>query len=282
MSRRDPAEREAKDDRQAETSKSSPPPAPIDSHRSAALWLAAARQLLSSWSLRIGLLLLLPILLYLPWRQEFIWRVGEDGAVPVQAVRHRFFWDPPWNSRLDVLRLLSELVALAALVMLAYLYEKTWRRARRPTKDEQAYIEKDWQEEVRRRDEGHPPSACPTCGRTGFYGPREDSAGRHLRHCSFCGFQQSVGGKPTRLIPCVHDCGKVSWIAGAPQIVWIAGEQETFECQFCGSSAEVEVCKVTSPVDDPIHPWWDVPQNLSREEYALYWLRNGAPGRVYN
>ncbi|UCF21251.1 MAG: hypothetical protein JSU87_07680 [Gemmatimonadota bacterium] len=280
MIRRDPTERGGTDSHQADISNSRSPSK--TAHGSKNSWIATTRALLSSWSLRLGLLLLLPILIYVPWRQKFEWRIGESDVVSVRAVRHRFLWDPPWNSQLDVFRLLVELAALVALVMLAYLYERSMRHTRRSAKTEQVYSEQDWQEELRRHSEGRPPSACPACGRTGFYGPRDDPAGQHLRHCSFCGFQQRVGGEPTRLIPCVHDCDKVVWIAGAPQIAWVDPGQEVYECEFCGGRADVQACTVASPGDDPAHPWWDVPQNLSHEDYIRFWLRNGAPGRVYH
>lgn len=240
------------------------------------------KHFLSSWAFRLGLILLLPICVYLPWRQEFLWSVGEGTAVPISAVRYRLLWDPPWSSSLDVGRLAFELLVLAVLVMLVYQYERPGRREPRvaasPTLE---YLEAAWSAEVRERDRGGQPRACPACRRTGFYGPREDEDGRHYRMCTFCGFLQNLGQARTQLRPCVHPCGLVPEVAGAPHITWVLSDQLSYHCDFCKGEAAVAESLVTSPAEDADHPWWRVPQELSQQEYVRFWLANGAPGCVY-
>ncbi|UCC47879.1 MAG: hypothetical protein JSV41_10395 [Gemmatimonadota bacterium] len=240
------------------------------------------RRYLTTWAFRIGLILLVPICIYLPWRQEFLWRVAEDTTVPIRAVRYRFFWDPPLDASLDLGRLAFELLVLAVIVMLVYQYERPGRRetpvATSPTL---AYSEVAWSAEMRERDRGDQPRACPACRRTGFYGPREDEAGRHYRMCQFCGFFQSVGEARAQLRPCVHPCGLVREVAGAPYITWVPREQLSYYCESCKGEAAVAESLVTSPAEDADHPWWRVPQQLSHQEYVRFWLTNGAPGRVY-
>ncbi len=234
-----------------------------------------------SWSLRLGLLLLVPICIYLPWRQEFLWRTG-DVLVPISALRYRFFWDRPWNATIDVGWLLLEFLMLAAVVALAFRLE----RARRPHRAvvpalRLTYSEDDWQEEKQQLEAGADPGACPVCGRTGFYGPRDDEAGRRYRMCSFCGLLQNVGEAPTQLQPCVHSCGEVGTVAGAESITWVEPGKTYYGCPGCGREAEVEASLVIGPADDPDHPWRRVPQGLRQPEYVRFWLANGAPGQTF-
>lgn len=235
---------------------------------------------LRSWSLRLGLLLLIPICLYVPWRQELPWRSGEV-VVPISVRRYRFFWDRPWNSRLDRRRLTLELGVLAVVVALAYQFEKS----RRPQRSmvpalKLTYSEDDWQSETQQLDAGADPGACPICGRTGFYGPRDDGTGRRFRQCTYCGLRQNVGEAPSQLRACLHDCGSVPTVAGTPMITWVEAEKNFYTCVGCGREVDVDVNLATSPADDPDHPWRLVPQGLSQRAYLRFWLANGAPGRM--
>jgi hypothetical protein len=241
----------------------------------------APQRFLSSWSFRIGLLLLVPLLLFVPWRQEFLYRSG-DIVFPVRATRYRLPWQPPLDASLDGVRLAEHLVLLAALVAAGYQYERTRRRPGwTPPGATAAYTLDDWNAETAGQEAGAPPSPCPACGRVGFYGPREDPDGRRYRLCNFCGFSQSVGAGAVELRACVHDCGKVPVAAGAPLIAWVGPERYSFRCQGCGEEVQVVDARATVPAYDPTHPWWNVPQGLSRKAYVRFWLNNGAPGHVY-
>jgi hypothetical protein len=237
--------------------------------------------LLSSWSFRIGVVLLVPLALLVPWRQEFLWRSG-DAVFPVRATRYRLLWDPPLDASLDVGRLVAQLLVLGILVAGGYQFERLRKRPKwAPPGAMDAYTAADWNAEVRERDAGAPPHPCPACNRVGFYGPRDDGAGRRYRLCYFCGFRQDVGAAALKLKPCVHGCGKVPQVAGAPRITWVGVEQYTYRCEYCGAEVEVVDSLAAIPAYDTQHPWWEVPQGLSQEEYVRFWLRNGAPGHVY-
>ncbi len=236
---------------------------------------------LRSWSLRLGLLLLLPAGLYLPWRQELLWRSG-DVVVPIRPLRYRLAWDRPWNSRLDVGRLTLELGVLTVIVALAYQFERA-RRTQGATVPALTltYNEADWESEKRQLDAGVDPGACPICERTGFYGPRDDGAGRRFRQCVYCGLLQNVGEAPMQLRACVHDCGAVATVAGAPMITWVEPDKNFYTCDGCGREVDVDVNLATGPLDDSEHPWRRVPQGLSQREYVRFWLTSGAPGRTF-
>ncbi len=238
------------------------------------------RRLLSSWSFWVGTALLALVIIFVPWQQEFLWRSG-DAVYPVRALHYRFFWKPPAEASLDVGRLISEVLVLAVLVYVALRFEWSLRKPRwRPPGKSEAYSEADWTNEIRERDGGGP-NPCPACGHIGFYGPRSDESGRHYRLCNFCGFMQNVGEAALDLRPCVHTCGRVSQIAGAPYITWIRPELTSYTCEFCGEQTDLAESLSSSPALDPHHPWWAVPQDFSRQQYVRFWLNNGAPGQVY-
>jgi hypothetical protein len=261
------------------------------------------KSLFSSWSVRIGSLVLIPLFILLPYRQEFLWRLSDGSLAPVSVVRYRFFWNPPWNGTLDIARLLWEIVLLAIVVMVGYRFEEARRDRqpvrRRPPRRQQrrprasakrsssdplpaarVYRESEWKIEVRELERDLPPRPCPSCSRTGFYGPKEES-GRHFRMCKFCGFYQTVGKEPYYLRPCVHPCGQVREIAGAPEITWLPAGATSFVCSGCREEAQVSSSTVSSPTQDTDHPWWRVPQDLTRQEYVRFWLASGAPGSVF-
>ncbi len=128
-----------------------------------------------------------------------------------------------------------------------------------------------------------PPGRCPECGRTGFFGPRyAEEDNRKYRLCKFCGFYQQVAAEPEQLRPCVHACGKVPLVAGHPYITWVGSWQQSFDCDYCGSTGlEVEANPASVPAHDSAHPWWNVPASGSWAQYREFWANNGAPERVY-
>ncbi len=72
---------------------------------------------------------------------------------------------------------------------------------------EKAYTAEQWEEEsyalmAERADPGH----CPSCGLTGFFGPRARDDAPKFRECRFCGFFQEVGQRAIRRRPVSHDC----------------------------------------------------------------------------
>lgn len=238
------------------------------------------KRLFASWSIRVGLLLLVLVLTFVPWQQEFLWNSG-DAVFPVRALRYRAFWNPPAEATIDVGRLISQVLVLAVLVFVVFRFEQYLRKPGwRPRGRTEPYSEADWAAEIRERDQGGP-YPCPSCERSGFYGPREDESGRHYRLCNFCGFMQSVGDAGAELRPCVHNCGKVSQIAGAPYVTWIRPQETSYICEFCGESTDLADSLSNSPALDQHHPWWAVPQEFSRQEFVRFWLNNGAPGQVY-
>ncbi len=80
--------------------------------------------LLASWSVRIGVLLLLPISLFVPWRQELMWDTGGGVVVPIEVVRYDFIWNRPLDAGVDLVRLLTEVVLLAVVVAIAFQFER--------------------------------------------------------------------------------------------------------------------------------------------------------------
>jgi hypothetical protein len=142
------------------------------------------------------------------------------------------------------------------------------------------YSAADWNAELREKQAGGAPRACPHCRHTGFYGPRE-SGGQRYRMCSFCGFRQDVGSAPQHLRPCVHGCGRVLQVAGAPLITWVKAGEVSYQCEHCGEVADVAASLVMSPESDVQHPWRQVPQGLTQQGYLRYWVSSGAPGRAY-
>jgi hypothetical protein len=143
----------------------------------------------------------------------------------------------------------------------------------------EAYTEQQWEDEsyallAERAD----PSHCPSCGLTGFFGPRARDGGKKFRECRFCGFYQGVGQQPARRRAVAHKCEEWPEVAGAPYIWWIPADERWYVCNFCGKRAAVETSNVfqkgagiTPPSDDPGHPWWNVPQDQTYSFYYDYW-----------
>ena len=133
------------------------------------------------------------------------------------------------------------------------------------------------------------PLPCPDCGRAGFYGPRALDGKPKFRACRFCGFFQEVMQQPTRLQPVAHDCDNWPEAAGAPYIWWIAKSEKWYTCNYCArriavtqASPFMKGAAVTSPADDPNHPWWKVPQKASYDTYYKLWENWPATkGRVF-
>jgi len=144
----------------------------------------------------------------------------------------------------------------------------------------QTFAASDWDEEFRAvfvRRESPPP--CPTCRRSGFYGPRK-AGDRSYWMCKFCGLYQALGQKAVQLIATVHGCPSWPKTVGAQYVWWVQPNEGGYECPACGSEVTVSTAIVTRPVDDPRHPWWAVPQEMSFEEARLFWVQHGQP-RVY-
>lgn len=139
------------------------------------------------------------------------------------------------------------------------------------------YTQPAWQAETDALyQKGGAPRACPHCGRTGFYGPRQnEERTRHYRFCKFCGFGQDVGGVPTQYRATVHGCAAWRQVAGAPYIWWVGPEEESYPCAYCGKTVTVAQTLVTAPHQDPAHPWWQVPQGLSHAESTAFWEARG-------
>ena len=120
------------------------------------------------------------------------------------------------------------------------------------------------------------PAACPSCGRTGFYGPRQDEKKtRRYRLCKFCGFGQDVGKEPVSYLATVHRCKQWLYIAGAPYIWWVPPGEDSYTCPYCHGTVNVATGVVPTPYRDRSHPWWNVPQGLPHSEYRDYWYSLG-------
>ena len=143
-----------------------------------------------------------------------------------------------------------------------------------------SYSDSDWHaqmESIFTRLE--PPPPCQSCNRTGFYGPREAVDGRRYSLCKFCGRYQRVGEDVVICRPTVHGCASSLQVVGAPYIRWVQPSEVSFKCE-CGVEVLSEKALVARPVDNPKHPWWQVPQNLSFSAAAAFWAQQGQ-GRVY-
>jgi len=125
-----------------------------------------------------------------------------------------------------------------------------------------------------------PPPPCPGCGRTGFYGPRQADDDRRYRLCKFCGFYEEVGAEPAQCRATVHGCSSWPTVAGASYIWWVQPEETRYSCPYCGTMVGVVAVGANRPADDRSHPWWQVPQNLTFDQAAAFWLEHGQP-RVY-
>jgi hypothetical protein len=83
------------------------------------------KDLLWSWSFRIGLVMLLPIAVIVPWRRVLMWDTGDRIVVPLTVTRYGWVWSRPFEASIDITRLLSELVFLCAVVGIAYMFERS-------------------------------------------------------------------------------------------------------------------------------------------------------------
>jgi len=141
-----------------------------------------------------------------------------------------------------------------------------------PAQADVAYTTAVWDEECFTVfAEGRDPGVCPSCGRTGFYGPRVGNAGERYRACRFCGFFQDVDGPPTRAHPSIHGCPEWPEVARAPYVWWLAPRAEEYQCPFCAQMVRAADAPATAPSDDPAHPWWKVPQTRTRFYYSRLW-----------
>jgi hypothetical protein len=141
-----------------------------------------------------------------------------------------------------------------------------------PAEEDVPYTPAAWDEECFSLfAEGRDPAPCPSCGRTGFYGPRVGPTGERFRACRFCGLHQDVNGPPTRARPSIHRCSTWPEIARAPYIWWLAPGREEYHCPFCDQTVQLAATLGTVPSDEPQHPWWKVPQNRTRFYYARFW-----------
>ena len=145
--------------------------------------------------------------------------------------------------------------------------------------DSSTFTEKDWEDQFYAlMGEQADPLPCPDCGRAGFYGPRALDDKPKFRACRFCGFFQEVMQQPTRLQPVAHDCDDWPDAAGAPYIWWIPKSEKWYTCNYCArrvavtqANAFMKGAAVTSPDDDPNHPWQKVPQDASYDTYYKLW-----------
>lgn len=82
------------------------------------------KELLSSWSFRVGIALLVPIFLIVPWRQELLWDTGDGIVVPIKVVRYGFFWNRPLEASLDVRRIVTEILLLAVAIVVVSQFQR--------------------------------------------------------------------------------------------------------------------------------------------------------------
>lgn len=141
------------------------------------------------------------------------------------------------------------------------------------------YTEAHWDEDsyllfVERAD----PLRCPSCGITGFYGPRAADQGLKFHSCRFCGFYQEVGGMPAQFLPVVHGCDDWPVVAKAPYVWWVPPGTDRFSCPFCSRNADVRGQNVFKrgvlaerPAEIADHPWRKVPQDRDYGYYLRFW-----------
>jgi DNA-directed RNA polymerase subunit RPC12/RpoP len=176
----------------------------------------------------------------------------------------------PWRLKLDVRRLLRR--AGDSATATATLDPVRYSGPRRIAIEAPPYPQRQWEEECFATfGEGRDPAPCPDCGRTGFFGPRVDTADRRYRQCRFCGFTQVVGERATRFVPAVHGCAAWPTCARAAYIWWVPSDITSFMCPYCSTRLPVETVRVTPPADDKTHPWWRVPQDRLRRYYLRFW-----------
>lgn len=143
------------------------------------------------------------------------------------------------------------------------------------------YTEDDWDSEMAALfSEGGGPGSCPSCTRSGFYGPREAEGPRRYRACKFCGFWQDVGQPPVTNKATVHNCEEWPAVAGAAYIWWVRPDEDSYSCPYCAAEVRIDEAFVTAPAQDSSHPWWRVPQGMTLDEAADFWATHGQ-NRVY-
>lgn len=135
------------------------------------------------------------------------------------------------------------------------------------------YTVADWRAERERIQPQEIAAACRSCGRTGFYGPREADNGRKYRLCKFCGFYQCVGEDPVQFRPCAHQCESWPEVLGAPYIQWIGPDQKSYDCFYCAEDVPSGPTAIPRPAETEDHPWREVPQGLTYGGYQRFWLR---------
>jgi hypothetical protein len=143
----------------------------------------------------------------------------------------------------------------------------------------EAYTVADWQADVlaifgRRAT----PPSCIRCGRSGFFGPRRGPDDRRYRLCKFCGFYEAIGDAAIACRATIHGCAQWPRVAGAPYVWWVPPDERQYRCPYCGAAVEVGTATVARPVDDPSHPWRDVPQGATFDQAAAFWARHGRAG----
>ena len=67
-------------------------------------------------------------------------------------------------------------------------------------------------------------------------------------------------------------------VGGASYIWWVQLAETQYCCSYCGTIVEVVAFPATRPVDDPSHPWWQVPQRLGFDQAAAFWREQGHAG----
>ena len=144
-----------------------------------------------------------------------------------------------------------------------------------------SYSEADWQADVDHRNAGGDNRPCPQCGRSGFYGPRDDTHGRHYRHCKYCGLLQNVGEEPIQCISTVHDCDDWPRVCGAAYIWWVTPDEATYRCPCCERIMTVNSTRIAGPIENPDHPWASMPNLIDQKISLSHWATEGQPGRVY-
>jgi hypothetical protein len=125
-----------------------------------------------------------------------------------------------------------------------------------------------------------PPPQCPGCGRQGFYGPRKAGDDRRYTLCKFCGRYQEPEADATQCHPTIHACTSWPVVAGAPYIWWVQPGETEYRCPYCGTPVRVAAATVKKPAEDTSHPWWQVPQDLTFDQAAGFWLEQGE-ARIY-
>jgi len=163
-------------------------------------------------------------------------------------------------------------------------------RTRTPTQSAALYTEEDWDDAMYALvAERKPPQPCPSCKRTGFYGPRARDGGAQHHSCRFCGFYQEVNGPAMRLMPVSHDCEKWPQVAKSSYLWWVMPGEQWFTCPYCKQRLAVKAtnpfmksAEAPMPLDHPDHGWWNVPQNMEyKQAYRYFQQWEQTKGQVF-